>query len=323
MRSILLLALAAVSVSFILVWRSAARRARAARAPDEHPQAIYHSLVSIVMCFFDTLGIGNFAPTTSMFKLNGAILRSLGRVLEGVGLRNVIVPPATFEPGNSVRDEWIPGTLNVGYALPTVAEALIYISLVEVEAPTLVLLIAASVVGAWFGAGVVSRWPRRKIQIGMGFALLGAATLMALTALKIAPGGGEALTLTGWRLWAGFSGNLALGALMTLGIGLYGPCLILVSLLGMDPRAAFPIMMGSCAFLMPIGGMRFIREGRYSRKVSFIMTLAGIPPVLLAAYVVKQMELDYLRWLVVAVVFCTAIMMLRAALAGRNRSAEG
>ena len=103
---------------------------------------------------------------------------------------------------------------------------------------------------------------------------------------------------------------------------MYGPCLILVSLLGMDPRAAFPIMMGSCAFLMPIGGMRFIKEGRYSLKVSLIMTLAGIPPVLLAAYVVKQMALDYLRWLVVVVVICTAIMMLSAAFARRNRTAE-
>jgi uncharacterized membrane protein YfcA len=318
MRTILLLALLAVSVLFVVVWQSEARKALAAGAPDEQPQAIYHSLVSFVMSFFDTLGIGSFAPTTSMLKMNGTILRSLGRVLEELGLRKVIVPPATFESGNSVRDEWIPGTLNVGYALPTVAEALIYISFVAVEALTLALMISASVVGAWFGAGVVSHWPRRKIQIGMGLALLGAATLMALAALKISPGGGEALSVTGWRLWAGLIGNLALGALMTLGIGLYGPCLILVSLLGMDPRAAFPIMMGSCAFLQPIGGMRFIKEGRYSLKVSLIMTLAGIPPVLLAAYVVKHMALDYLRWLVVVVVICTAIMMLRAAFAGRN-----
>ena len=322
MKTTLLLAFLVVSVVFILVWRSEARKALAAGDPDEEPQTIYHSLVSFVMCFFDTLGIGNFAPTTSMFKMNGAILRFLSRVLETVGLRNVIVPPTTFEPGNSVRDEWIPGTLNVGYALPTVTEALIYISFVDVEAQTLVLMISASVVGAWFGAGVVSRWPRRTIQIGMGFALIGAATLMALTAMKIAPGAGEALALTGWRLWAGVLGNLALGALMTLGIGLYGPCLILISLLGMDPRAAFPIMMGSCAFIQPIGGMRFIKEGRYSLKVSFIMTLAGILPVLFAAYVVKQMTLDYLRWLVVVVVICTAFMMLRAAFAGRNHTAE-
>ena len=49
-RTILLLALAVVSVLFILVWRSAARKALAARTPDEQPQAIYHSLVSFVMC---------------------------------------------------------------------------------------------------------------------------------------------------------------------------------------------------------------------------------------------------------------------------------
>lgn len=312
-RTILFLALLAVTVWFIIVWRSEARKALAAGKPDEEPQTIYHSLVAFVMCFFDTLGIGNFAPTTSMFKMNGAILRFSSRALRTVGLRDVIVPPVTFEPGNSVRDEWIPGTLNVGYTLPTVAEALIYISIVQMDILTLVLMIFASVVGAWFGAGIVSHWPRRRIQIGMGFALLGAATLMSLTALKIAPGAGEALALTGARLWVGLLGNLALGALMTLGIGLYGPCLILVSLLGMDPRAAFPIMMGSCAFLMPIGGMRFIKEGRYSLSVSFIMSVVGVFPVLIAAYIVKQMALDYLRWLVVVVVICTAAMMLRSA----------
>lgn len=321
-KTILLLALVAVSLVFILFWLIEARKARAAGAADEHPQTLYHSIGAFVFCFFDTLGIGNFAPTTSLFKMNGVILGFLGRVLRVLGLKRDFTPPVTFEPGNSVRDEWIPGTLNIGYALPTVVQALIYISIVEVEPLTLVLMIAASVLGAWFGAGVVSHWPRRKIQIGMGFALLGAAVLMALTALHIAPGAGDALALSGWRLWAGVFGNLALGALMTLGIGLYGPCLILISLLGMNPRAAFPIMMGSCAFLMPVSGIRFIRERRYSPRVSLIMTLAGIPPVLLAAYVVQQMALDYLRWLVVVVVVCTAAMMLRAAFASSERAPE-
>jgi len=104
-----------------------------------------------------------------------------------------------------------------------------------------------------------------------------------------------------------------LGALMTLGIGLYAPCLILVSLLGMSPKAAFPIMMGSCAFLMPIGGVRFIREGCYSLSTALIMTLSGIPAVLIAAYIVKELPLTYVRWLVVIVVVYASAMMLRSA----------
>src|SRR5512132_3117179 len=128
---------------------------------------------------------------------------------------------------------------------------------------TLFALIAAAVLGAWLGAGVVASWPRRKVQIGMGAALLGAAALMLMTQLNLFPGGGDALGVRGTRLLIGIAVNFVLGALMSLGIGLYAPCMILISLLGMNPTAAFPIMMGSCAFLMPMAAARFVRAGRY------------------------------------------------------------
>src|SRR5262249_40655552 len=185
-----------------------------------------------------------------------------------------------------VRDEVIPGTLNVGHTLSTVVQAFIYIAIVDVDMSTLILLIAASIVGAWLGAGVVAAWPRRNVQIGMGIALLLAAVLTLLQVLQVTAGAGEALRLTGTRLAIGLIGNFALGALMALGIGLYGPCLIMISLLGMNPTAAFPIMMGSCAFLMPVGGVRFIREGGYSLRTAVIMAVSGIPAVLIAAYIV-------------------------------------
>jgi uncharacterized membrane protein YfcA len=293
-KSILFVALGLVTAWFLVVWWRLARAARASgHYQDDPPATWFHAPVAFVMGFFDTLGIGNFATTTSMFKLR-----------------------------RSVRDELITGTLNVGYALPTVAQAFIYIAIVQVDFVTMLSMIVASVAGAWLGAGVVARWPRRNIQIGMGGALLAAATLMLLTQLKLVPGGGDALSLGGPRLAAGLIGNFALGALMTLGIGLYAPCLILVSLLGMDPRAAFPIMMGSCAFLMPIGGVRFIREGSYSLRAAVVMTIAGIPAVLIAAYIVKQMPLVYVRWLVVVVVVYTAVMMLRSAVVERRRTAQ-
>ena len=291
-KTLLFVALAAVTVWFIVAWWWQVRAARAAgRQQDDRPATKFHAPVGFVMCFFDTLGIGNFATTTSMFKLR-----------------------------RSVRDEWIPGTLNVAYTLPTVAQTFIYISIITVDFVTLLTMIAASVGGAWLGAGVVARWPRMKIQIGMGCALLGAAALMLMTQLQLVPVGGTALALRGAWLAAGLVGNFALGALMTLGIGLYAPCLILVSLLGMDPRAAFPIMMGSCAFLMPIAGMRFIRQGSYSLRASVVLANAGIPAVLIAAYIVKQMPLQYVRWLVVVVVVYTASTMLRSAFAERPRT---
>ncbi len=293
-KNILLLTLVVVTVWFIWVWARLAKKAKAAgktEAGAEH--GMYHAVVGWVMCFFDTLGIGNFATTTSAFKLRG-----------------------------SVPDEKIPGTLNVGYALPTVAQALIYITIVDVDIWTLVLMIAASVAGAWLGAGVVAKWPRRKIQIGMGFALLAAATLMLMRQFNYGPAEGQTLALQGARLWLGLAGNFALGALMTLGIGLYAPCLILISLLGMNPRAAFPIMMGSCAFLMPIGGVRFIREGSYSLRTAVVMTLSGIPAVLIAAYIVRELTLTQVRWLVIAVVVYTAAMMLRSAIRERGPAAK-
>ena len=289
-KNILLLALLVVTVWFIWAWAQLARKAKAeGKAEAGAGHGAYHSVVGFVMGFFDTLGIGNFATTTSAFKLRG-----------------------------SVPDEKIPGTLNVGYALPTVAQALIYINIVDVDVWTLILLIAASVAGAWLGAGVVAKGPRRKIQVGMGFALLAAATLMLMSQLQLAPGGGTALELRGARLGLGLAGNFALGALMTLGIGLYAPCLILVSLLGMNPRAAFPIMMGSCAFLMPIGGMRFIRKGSYSLPAALVLTIVAIPAVLIAAYIVRELTLTQIRWLVILVVVYTAAMMLRSAIQERG-----
>jgi len=104
-----------------------------------------------------------------------------------------------------------------------------------------------------------------------------------------------------------------LGALMTIGIGLYAPCMILVSLLGMSAKTAFPIMMGSCAFLMPVASARFIRAGSFDAKAALGLMIGGLPAVLIAAFIVKSLPLNYVRWLVVIVVLYTAINMLRTA----------
>ncbi len=285
-KLILLAALAVIVLVYIAYWVQSVRRAAAA-AGEARPGAI-ELVIGFVTNFFDTLGIGSFAPTTSIYKLRR------------------IVP-----------DEKIPGTLNVGHTLPTVAQAFIFIVLVQVDFFTLVVLIAAAVLGAYGGAGIVCRWPRRNIQIGMGLALLAAATLFTMTNLKLFPVGGDALSLSGTKLVIGFVGNFALGAFMTLGIGLYAPCMILVSLLGMNPTTAFPIMMGSCAFLMPIGSMRFIKEGRYSLRPALGLALGGIPAVLIAALIVKSLPVVWVRWLVVVVVLYASTMMLRSAL-GRD-----
>jgi uncharacterized membrane protein YfcA len=147
----------------------------------------------------------------------------------------------------------------------------------------------------------------------MAFALLVAVCLFIAANLAWLPGGKDALELTAWRLVVGISINFVLGALMTLGIGLYAPCLILVSMLGMNPIAAFPIMMGSCAFLMPVAGARFIRKRRYDLRVAVGLAAGGIPGVLVAAFIVRSLPLVWLRWLVVLVALYAALAMLRSA----------
>jgi uncharacterized membrane protein YfcA len=284
-KTLLLVALALVTLWFIWAWWRLARRGRGIDPSDPAlHNKWFHSLVGFAMNFLDTLGIGSFATSTSAFKFR-----------------------------SSVDDKVIPGTLNVGYALPTITQAFIYIVIVQVEIWTLILMITASILGAWLGAGVIAKWPRRKVQIGMGCALLAAAALMLRAQFAGQADDSGTLGLSGILLALGLMGNFGLGALMSLGIGLYAPCLILISLLGMNPRAGFPIMMGSCAFLMPIGGLRFIKEGSYSLPAAVVMTISGIPAVLIAAYIVRSLPLTYVRWLVVVVVLYAAVMMLRSA----------
>jgi uncharacterized membrane protein YfcA len=166
--------------------------------------------------------------------------------------------------------------------------------------------------GAWVGAGVVNRMSRPAIQFAMGIALFIAGCVFAATNLHLMPGGGLAYTLTGWRLAVAVAANFVLGALMSVGIGLYAPCMILVTLLGLHPLAAFPIMMGSCGLVQPTAGLQFFRSGRFGFGTSIALAVGSIPGVLLAYYVVKQLPLTWLRWLVVLVVIYAACTMLRS-----------
>jgi uncharacterized membrane protein YfcA len=275
-RSALLTVFVLVTVAYIWRWFTLERAAGGRPRPRWSDAGI-----GFATNFLDTLGIGCFAPTTALFKM----------------LRRM-------------PDEEIPGTLNVGHALPCMTEALVFVAIVTVDITTLASMIAAAVLGAWLGAPAVARAPRRLIQLGMGIALLASAALMLAKNLNWLPGGGQALGLHGVTLAFAVAVNCVLGALMMLGVGLYAPCLILVSLLGMSPLAAFPIMMGSCALLMPVGGLRFIRTRRYCADAALGLAVGGIPGVLCAAAIVWSLPIVWLRWLVVLVVVYAATLML-------------
>ena len=342
MITVLFVALAILTLGFVVVWVTEVRKA--ADTPDPGAPDAERIAVGFFANFFDALGIGSFATSTAYFRL-----RKL------------------------VRDELIPGSLNVGHCLPTITQAFIGIAVIAVEPTMLVLMIATAVAGGWVGASVVSRLPRRAIQVGMGVALLVAAAflfakvtrLMPADEVKVGPlavemrseasanapvvaqlpagtslellhaghewsevkvpgtaqqgyvettkAEGIVLGVSGVKLAAGLVGSFLLGLIMPLGIGYYAPCMVLISVLGMTPSAAFPIMMGACAFLMPVASAEFVRKRKYSLRTTIGMAIGGIFGSALALLVVKSLPLYYVMWLVTVVIIYTGISLLRSA----------
>ena len=255
----------------------------------ENVSVVKTALIGFVVNFFDVLGIGAFAPQTALLKFT-----------------------------KQTEDRILPGTLNVSNTIPVLIQALIFIQIVEVEPITLISMLLSAAAGAILGAGIVAKLSVRKIQLTMGFALLVTAFFMLSGQMHWIQSGGEAIGLTGGKLALAIGVNFILGAFMTVGIGLYAPCMALVYALGMSPLVAFPIMMGSCAFLMPPASAKFIKEGAYNRKASVSMAIPGIIAVLIAAFLVKSLPLNTLRWVVIVVIIYTSLVMFKSARNSRN-----
>jgi uncharacterized membrane protein YfcA len=245
-------------------------------------------LVSAVANFFDTLGIGNFATTTPYLKFRR------------------LIPD----------DAMIPATMMVGYALPTVAEAFVFTNAVKVDPVLLAAAITACVGGAIVGVHVAARLPVNPIRVVMGLGLLVAAAGFSLSNLGLMPQGGTATSLAPLPFAIVVAASFAFGILVNLGVGNFAPTLVLVSLLGMDPRAAFPIMMASGALLVLVAGLRIIRTRPLDLPLVIGMSLGGLPAVLVAAFIVKSLPITQLRWGVVVVVTYAAGVMLHAAATG-------
>ena len=241
--------------------------------------------------FFDTLGIGSFAQQTAIFKF--------------------------FK---LVDDRLIPGTMNVGNTIPTVIQAFIFMTAVKVDPVTLVSMSTAAPLGAVLGAGIVARMSRRRIQIGLGVGLMAVGLTMIAGFLNWMPAGGEAIGLTGWKLALIVVMSFIFGALQTIGVGFYAPCMAMVYALGMHPLTAFPIMMTATAMLMAAGGARFVKQQAYDRKASFSLTIAGMVGVFLAAYVVKSLPLLILKGVVCCVVLYTSVWMFISAFRKESES---
>jgi uncharacterized membrane protein YfcA len=273
-------ALVAVNIAFVIGWIRAVRRRTVVPAAPTWGDV----LIGVVTDFLDGLGIGSFAPTTALFKFRGA--------------------PA---------DELIPGTLNIGHNASAFVETVVFVTAVAVEPALLLAMVTSAALGAWLGGGVVSRLPRRGIQLVMGFALLTAAVFFSMANLGAFPAGGTAMGLEGWRFALAVGVNLVLGALMSAGIGAYAPMMVTLALLGLHPLGAFPIMMGSCGLLQPVASLQFFKSGRFAFGPAIGLTIGGMVGVLIAIFIVKQLPLKALRWLIAAVVAYAALSMLQSA----------
>lgn len=251
-----------------------------------HGNWIISGIIGFVTDFLDTLGIGSFAPTT-------------------------LALDATKQLSS---DRLLPGTLNVSHGIPVLLEAFIFTKVVDVSPITLFSLVGAATIGAFIGSKFVTGLPEKKVQLWMGWALIVTAILMFARQqgwIDILGADNTATALTGIKLIIGVVINFFLGALMTIGVGLYAPCMAMVYMLGLSPLVAFPVMMGSCAGLMPIASINFVKTGDYARKVSLAITIGGILGVIIAAKFVTGLDLELLTYIIIVVIIYTGITYIR------------
>ncbi|SFJ65327.1 sulfite exporter TauE/SafE family protein [Terrisporobacter glycolicus] len=260
----------------------------------DSPSGVKVGALGLIANFFDTLGIGSFAIIVAANKF--------------------------FKIG--IKDKELPGFLNVGCCLPVMCEAFIFTTVIEVDPVTLFSMLIAAAVGSYIGAGIIAKMDEAKIQLVMGLALLATSVLMFCSKMGYMPGGGDAIGLSGVKLVIGVVGNAVLGALMTAGVGLFAPCMALTYFLGLSPQVTFPIMMGSCAMLQPVSSVKFIKEGAYPRKASLIVGLCGVVGVFIAAFIVKSLPIETLKWVVMAVLVYTGASMISGAMKNLKKESK-
>ena len=244
-----------------------------------------------VVGFFDTLGIGSFALTTTWFKFR-----------------------------RMVPDRLIPPTMLVGLTPPVMVESIIFLTKLGVKVDPVLLFGSAIAVllGGLMGAPLVARARVWIVQLTVAIGLLLAAIAYAMTNLDLMPLGGTASGLPPLLTVFAIAASFGVGILLNFGVGNYAPTLVVLSLMGMDPRLCFPIMAGGAALMGAGAGARHIQIGQIDLKVVLGLAIGGIPGVLVAAYLVVTMPIELLRWLVFVVVLYAAAVMFRSSWLGRR-----
>ena len=236
--------------------------------------------------FFDTLGIGSFAPTLAWFRFRKMVPVRL-----------------------------MPLTMFIGYTIPAILQGVIFLILLGVKVDLLLLTgcVIAIVIGGYVGVPIASRSPVRLIQAIVGVALLLAALFYSLSNLGLMPVGGTANGLPLTLAIVAILANFFFGILLSFGVGNYAPTLAMLSLMGMDPRLAFPIMAAGAGFSGVAAGFQCLRKVNLDWRIVLGLTIGALPSVLIAALIVKEMDLVLLRWLVVVVVTYAGIVLLMTA----------
>ncbi|MCZ2492839.1 sulfite exporter TauE/SafE family protein [Dellaglioa carnosa] len=275
MQKLLIIAIIIVNFTFIFFFIRDLLKHKA-DVMKEPANPIWTPISQIVIFFFSTFGISDFAISTAIF------------------------PKAKW-----VSMKKLPGTLNAQDVIPIFVMSLAYITTVNVGIKMLLVCIVCQVIGAYIGPRFVVKLPENTIRTFVIVGLLVATTLIIAGKVGLIAANGTATELFGWKL--GVTGFLLFvyGALNNIGIGSFSLTMATVYAMGMDPIAAFPIMMGGCAFSLPIGSMQFIKLDQYSRKIT-LFSVFGIIGVLIAVFLVKSIDTSVIQWIVIVVLLYSA-----------------
>lgn len=278
MQKILIIAIIAINFLFIFVLVRDLLKNRH-EIMEEPASPIWTPLSQIVIYFLSTFGISDFAISTALY------------------------PKAKW-----VSMKKLPGTLNTQCVIPVFVMSLAYISTITVGVKTLLVAIICQVIGAYLGPRFVVKLPEHIIRIFVIIGLLVATGLILAGKFGWIPSNGTATELYGWKLWTTGLLMFIYGALNNIGIGSYALTMATVYAMGMNPVAAFPIMMGGCTFSVSVGSMQFIKLNDYSRKIT-MFSVFGIIGVLIAVYLVKSLNTSVIQWIVIVVLLYSAISL--------------
>ena len=248
------------------------------------------AVAGVITQFFDFMGIGSYGTLTAWFKFTKA-----------------------------VPDKLIPGTLNTCTIFTMTVMTVATVTVMEIEPLTLWVSAICAGIGGLVGSNVISKMNVNAIRWGMGIALIIVAAIIVLRQLGFMPGGGEAIGVHGVKLVILAVVAFILGALMTIGIGLYAPMMATAFLLGISPDVAYPLFMGTCAVMIPFAGINFVRQCKktgkqqYDYKAIICISLFGCVGVAVGLFLITSLPLDAIKWIVSCVLVITAVTMFKSA----------